>query len=59
MILSQDIYPLNLLNDMKRATPLRDSRSVNKLIVLMKNIFSYSGAVLRNNLPCDMGAANL
>ena len=57
MILSQDIYPLNLLNDMKRASPLRDS--VNKLIVFMKNTFSYSGAVLRNNLPCDMGAANL
>ena len=38
MILSQDIYPLNLLNDMKRATTLRDS--VNKLIVFMKNTFS-------------------
>ena len=61
MILFQDIYPLNLLNDMERATPWG---RVNKLpfprtnfMKKSKNSFSYSGAVIWNSLPRDMREA--
>ena len=59
--LVQDIYPLNFVKRYETLYSLRDS--ANKLIVrfprtnLMKNNFSYSGAVPWNSLPCDIREA--